>query len=187
LNKGKQLMVLKAYWLLLISTFLATPLLARDILLDDPLPESEYNEPLRQWQEGEIRIPRKINPDDLQEFQVAAHNTGFRYFLERGSLRLDNDGAARFTLVIRSHSGAANSSFEGFRCGERLYKVYAYGGRDTLTPAPGMSWQPIPMNESTDYRAALYDDLLCNLQTGKPNPVEQVIKAMRNNRSVSSD
>jgi hypothetical protein len=180
-------MVLKAFWLLLMSTFIATPLLARDILLDDPLPDPEYNEPKQQWLESKVQIPRKIDADDLQEFQVAAGNTGFRYFLERGSLNLDSDGAIRFTLVIRSHSGATNSSYEGFRCGERLYKVYAYGGRDTLTPAPGMSWQPIPKDESTDYRAALYDDLLCNLQTGKPNPAEQVIEAMRNNRLVGSD
>ncbi|MES9854031.1 MAG: CNP1-like family protein [Candidatus Thiodiazotropha sp. L084R] len=174
-------------WLLIVATLLTTPLMARDILLDDPLPDPEYYEPETKWLESDVPVPQHINPDDLQEFTVAASETRFRYFLERDSIKHSSDGAVRFTLVIRSQSGATNSSYEGFRCRERLYKVYAYGGRDTLTPAPGMTWEAIPKDESTDYRAALYDDLLCNLQRGEPNPVDKVIKAMRNNKSVESD
>lgn len=180
-------MALKYIWLLLATALLTTPLMARDILLDDPLPDPEYDEPEKKWLENEVQVPQNINPDDLEEFRVAANETRFRYFLERGSIQHDADGAIRFTLVIRSQSGASNSSYEGFRCGERLYKVYAYGDRDSLSPAPGMIWEAIPKDESTDYRAALYDDLLCNLQHGKPNPVDKVLQAMRNNKSVGSN
>ena len=179
-------MVLKPH-LLLISILLATPLQARDILLDDPEPEPVWTGPTEEWREGDVAIPNEINPDDLQEFRVAANETRFRYFIERGSLRTDADDVTRFTLVIQSHSGASNSSYEGFRCRERVYKVYAYGGRDSLTPIPGMTWESIPKDESTDYRAALYDDLLCNLQTGHANPADAVIEAMRNNRRVGID
>lgn len=180
-------MPLKSIWLLLLGASLATPLLARDILLDDPLPEPDYVEPEKRWLEEEVQLPKKIDADDLVEFQVGAKDTLFHYYVERGSIQHDDDGAVRFTLVIRSKSGTANSSYEGFRCGERLYKVYAYGDMDSLTPISATNWETIPKDNSTDYRAALYDDLLCNLQFGKPNPVEKVIQAMRNNHLVGRD
>ncbi|MCG8487564.1 MAG: CNP1-like family protein [Chromatiales bacterium] len=180
-------MTLKPVWLLLIAAIITPPTLARDILLDDPL-DDEYDAPEKSdWLEGEVQVPGRIDRDDLEEFEVAANETRFRYFVERNSIQHDRDGAVRFTLVIRSNSGAANSSYEGFRCRERLYKVYAYGGDERLTPVPGTDWEPIPKDESIDYRATLYDDLLCNLQLGEPNPVEKVIEAMRNNRKVGRD
>ncbi|MCG7980797.1 MAG: CNP1-like family protein [Candidatus Thiodiazotropha endolucinida] len=181
-------MTLRNVWLLLFVVLVATPTLARDILMDDPINDGEYDVPDRpDWLEGEVQVPESINSDDLQEFQVAANESRFRYFVERNSIQHDSDGAVRFTLVIRSSSGAANSSYEGFRCRERLYKVYAYGGSDRLTPMPGGDWERVPKDESTDYRATLYDDLLCNLQIGEPNPVEKVFEAMRNNRKVGRD
>ncbi|MCG7898178.1 MAG: CNP1-like family protein [Candidatus Thiodiazotropha lotti] len=181
-------MTLKTIWLLLFVVLIATPALARDIVLDDPIDDEEYDVPDKpKWQEGEIQVPDSINSGDLQEFQVAANESVFRYYVERNSIQHDSDGAVRFTLVIRSSSGAANSSYEGFRCRERLYKVYAYGGSERLTPMPGGEWEPIPKDESTDYRATLYDDLLCNLQIGEPNPIEKAIEAMRNNRKVGRD
>ncbi|MCG7871388.1 MAG: CNP1-like family protein [Candidatus Thiodiazotropha lotti] len=181
-------MTLKTVWILLFAVFIATPAPARDILLDDPLDDEEYDAPDKlDWLEGEVQVPDSINSDDLQEFEVAANETRFRYYVERNSIQHSADGAVRFTLVIRSSSGASNSSYEGFRCRERLYKVYAYGGGKRLTPMPGGKWEPIPKDESTDYRATLYDDLLCNLQIGEPNPIEQAIEAMRNNIKVGKD
>jgi hypothetical protein len=173
--------------LLLISILLSTPLQARDILMDDPEPESQYAEPLETWKEGEVLVPSKISLNDLQEFKVSAGEARFRYFIERKSLHTDADKVTRFILLIQSHSGAFNSSYEGFRCGERLYKVYAYGGKKDLLATSGTTWLPIPKDESTDYRAALYDDLICNLSTGKPNSADKVIKAMRSNRHVTAN
>jgi hypothetical protein len=178
-------MTLKPFWLLLLSSIIASPVMARDILLDDPINDDEYEVPEKsQWLEDKIQVPERIDMNDLEEFQVAANESRFRYYVERKSILHDKDGAVRFTLVIRSNSGATNSSYEGFRCRERLYKVYAYGGEGFLTPVTGTDWEAIPKDESTDYRATLYDDLLCNLQRGEPNPVQKVIKAMHNNRQV---
>jgi hypothetical protein len=177
----------KSIWLLFMAASLTTPVLARDILMDDPLPEPDFIEPEKRWLEEDVQVPSKIDADDLVAFQVGAKDTRFQYYVERGSIQHDDDGAVRFTLVIRSKTGTANSSYEGFRCGERLYKVYAYGGGETLTPISGSNWETIPKDKSTDYRATLYDDLLCNLQFGKPNPVEKVIQAMRNNHLVGRD
>jgi hypothetical protein len=178
-------MRLKSIRFLLILAIFTSPTQAKDILLDDPINEGEYQVPEKEkWLEGKVQVPQRIDSDDLEEFQVAANETRFRYFVERNSIQQDADGVVRFTLVIRSNSGASNSSYEGFRCRERLYKVYAYGGDEHLTAIPGTDWEPIPKDESTDYRATLYDDLLCNLQLGEPNPTQMVIEAMRNNRKV---
>lgn len=178
-------MPLKSLWYLLFIAFFASPTLGKDILLDDPLEEEQYEVPDKEkWLEGDVQIPERIDTDDLVEFQVAANETRFRYYVERSSIQQNTDGVVRFTLVIRSNSGVTNSSYEGFRCRERLYKVYAYGGDEQLTAIAGTDWEPIAKDESIDYRATLYDDLLCNLQLGEPNPTQKVIEAMRNNRKV---
>ncbi|MCU7906759.1 MAG: CNP1-like family protein [Candidatus Thiodiazotropha sp. (ex Epidulcina cf. delphinae)] len=180
-------MILKAYLIALIALLLPPAAQARDILMDDPQTEPQWVKPTPAWQEGEVETPERVDPNDLQEFQVDAKGERFRYFIERGSLKTHDDGVTRFALVIRSTSGAVNSSYEGFRCREREYRVYAYGGAERLVPAANSEWLPIPKDESTDYRAALYDDLLCNLLTGRPNRPAAVIRAMQGNRRLNSD
>lgn len=185
-DKGNQ-MVLEPSLIALIGLLLLPTAQARDILMDDPQPGPKWVKAAPAWQEGEIEVPEQIDLNDLQEFRVGALKRRFRYFIERNSLKTHDDGVTRFALVIRSASGAVNSSYEGFRCREREYRVYAYGNAERLVSAAGSAWSPIPKDESTDYRAALYDDLLCNLLTGRPNPPAEVIRAMQDNRRLDSE
>jgi hypothetical protein len=142
--------------------------------------------PEEEWHEGEVDIPQSFNDEDLQSFRVDEQDTRFSYFIERASLHTGEDFVTRYVLVIRSSQGAINSSFEGLRCGYRQYKVYAYGNADKLTPMPGSDWQAVPKGASADYRTRLYDDLICNLQTGHANPPAAVFKAMRDNKRVNT-
>lgn len=166
----------------LLSWLLSTgSVLAYDVLKDDDdrpsLPEPE-------WHEGEVEIPDGYNSEDLQGFTLDRADLRFHYFIERGSLKTGEDGVIRYLLVIRSRQGAVNSSYEGMRCSQRLYKVYAYGDARRLTPLSGGDWQPIPRGGFSDYRTRLYEDLLCSIQTGKPNPPEGIFHAMDNNARV---
>ncbi|MES9969320.1 MAG: CNP1-like family protein [Candidatus Thiodiazotropha sp.] len=163
-----------------------SPLQADNILTDDTS-DDVFWQPKAPFKEQKTTLPEKIDMDDLQEFQVGADDPRFKYYVERGSLLTGGDKVTRFVVVIRSHSGATNTSYEAFRCGERLSKVYAYGSEEKLFPATGTEWQAIPKDESTDYRAALYDDLICNLLTGVSNPPEAVFRAMGENRTLRRD
>lgn len=153
----------------------------------DPLAKEEQNDYVaaEEWQETNVQIPTAFAPDDLQTFTVKGNQDRFTYAIERASLQAGEDGVVRFLLVIRSAQGAVNSSFEGLRCGHRQSKVYAYGSGSGLTPLKGSDWQEIP-KASNGYQAILYEDLLCNLTTGRPNPPEEVFQAMRSDRQVDS-
>ncbi|MGD8910006.1 MAG: CNP1-like family protein, partial [Chromatiales bacterium] len=146
---------------------------------------NDYAPPTEQWREEAITLPETFDPDDLQRFTLKGDNDRFTYAIERKSLRTGDDGVSRFIVVIRSNQGAVNSSYEGLRCGHREYRVYAYGSGQGLTPLSGTLWQPIPKGAS-DYRAILYEDLICNLLSGKANPPNAVFQAMRNGHQVNT-
>ena len=167
----------------LTCLFLSTAAVAFDPV--EPEDKISYQAQADDWKEQDVETPDKVNSDDLQAFKVEDPNQRFHYFIERGSLKTGDDLVTRFVLVIRSTQGAVNSSYEGLRCGYRQYKVYAYGDGERLTPSPGADWQEIDRRKS-DYRATLYDDLVCNLLTGHANPPEAVFKAMRKGRQVDT-
>lgn len=170
-----------------LLTSLCCLLLSSGALAYDPLDTKDNFRnaaPEEPWQEQGVKIPDHLRTDDLQEFMVGGRQDGrFRYFIERGSLDTGDDWVTRFVLVIRSNRGAVNSSYEGLRCGHGEYKVYAYGDGERLSPMPGAGWQAVP-KRAGDYRATLYNDLVCNLLTGRPNPPDAVFNAMQNGRPV---
>jgi hypothetical protein len=178
-------MTLRTYALALMLLYCASPLLADNILSDDT--EDYYLPPEEPFKEEKTALPAKIDMEDLQAFQVNANDPRFQFFIERGSLQTGGDRVTRFVVVIRSGSGATNTSYEAFRCGERQFKVYAYGSDDKLFAVNEPQWQTVPKDELSDYRAALYDDLICNLLTGRSNPPEAVFRAMGENRTLASD
>ncbi len=152
---------------------------AYDPLADDDT--NHYYRPEKEWIEGEASLPKQFDANDLQPFTLKSGGDGFDYAIERRSLQTGSDGVTRFTVVIRSKRGAINSSYEGLRCGHREYRVYAYGSGQGLTPMDATPWTPIPRG-SDDYHARLYEDLICNQQTGQPNPPEAAFRAMRQDR-----
>jgi hypothetical protein len=158
-----------------------------DNILTDSDQEATYWQPEEPFKEEATPLPEAIDLEDLQPFQVGANDPRFLYFIERGSLQTGDDKVTRFTVVIRSQTGVMNTSYEGFRCGERLFKVYAYGSGERLFAVKTPTWQTIPKDQLTDYRAALYDDLICNLLTGKSNPPDAIFRAMSDNRTLASD
>ena len=164
------------------------PLMAKDRPFIDE-PDNTIREDLQEqeWQEAGVRLPQGYQAKDLQEFQLDDASGRFRYFVDRSSLQTDADGTFRLTLVIRSESGAENSSYEGFHCGSREYKVYAYGSSQGFKPMPKPTWQRISRTGRENYRNVLYKNLLCSLNTGKPNPPEAVIRAMQNQTTVKSN
>ena len=174
--------------ILLFSLFiLALPLSAKDRPFIDE-PDNTIREDFQEleWQEGDVTLPSGYSPDNLQEFMVEDASGRFRYFIDRNSLKSYADGVSRFILVIRSSNGVENSSYEGFHCGKREYKVYAVGTGNNLQRLPKPEWQHIPRSGRENYRGTLYNHLVCDLNTGKPNPPKTVLRAMQHETTVSS-
>jgi hypothetical protein len=167
----------------LICLFVNTTAIAFDPLETEQ--KIQHQDTETDWKEAAPKVPEHVDTDDLQAFTVPSADNRFRYFIERSSLETGDDWITRFVLVIRSREGAVNSSYEGLRCGYRMYKVYAYGDSKRLTPISGAKWQPISRRDS-DYRATLYNDLVCNSLTGRPNPPTEVFNAMRSGRQVDT-
>lgn len=170
--------------ILLLVTF---PLLAKDQpFIDEPDPIYKGMEE-KAWEEGEVALPGDFKEENLQEFQLNGRaNSPFRYFIDRGTLQTDEDGVTRFLIVIRSASGALNSSYEGIRCGEREYKIYAYGSKEGLQSLHNPAWRRIQKTGRGNYQNALYNDLICDLNKGSPNPPEAVFRAMRIGKAVDN-
>ena len=96
-----------------------------------------------------IKLPALPKEADLIEFKVSSASN-FRFFIDPASLSREADREVRYTLVARSASGVANVSYEGMRCADALYRIYAYGQdgrwvpRDTewrdIEPKPTQRW-----------------------------------------------
>ncbi len=152
--------------------------------IDEPDNTIRHDLVEKEWKEGEVALPDKYEEHNLREFQIDNSSGRFRYYIDSNSLQTTKDGVSRFILVIRSSSGVDNSTYEGIRCGEREYRVYAYGDKAGFKAMPGSSWKPISKSGYENYRHILYNDLICNTNTGKANPPDTVLHAMKQDKKV---
>jgi hypothetical protein len=110
-------------------------LLACSVLLPaataaQPRPDMEEEEGKgKPWVELEVKLPLFPKPENLLQFDPSAASSN-HFYIDPGSISIGSDGAVRYTLVVRSSSGAENVSYEGIRCETREQKYYAFGGRD---------------------------------------------------------
>lgn len=113
------------------------------------------------WKELEVVLPEAPKPENLREFYVSAVATN-HYFIDSSSLVVGSDGVVRYVLVVRTAGGAENVSFEGIRCEERTWKLYATGGPDGQWRTARISeWRPIENKPVNRYHAALSRELFC--------------------------
>jgi hypothetical protein len=173
------------HYIVLLCSLLALPSWASDRPFIDE-PDNRIREDFHEseWKEADLALPKHYEEENLQEFHLDQASGRFRFFIDRASLQTTSDGVSRFLLVIRSENGAENTSYEGLRCGKRIYKVYAYGSGHGLQPVASANWQRISKSGRDNYRNALYSNLLCNLSTGKPNSPKVVFRAMQRHSTV---
>lgn len=180
-------MIVRQLSLILLGLLLSVASLARERpFIDEPDSSIRHDLEEKEWKEGEVKLPSRYKEENLREFELPRSSGSFRYFIDSDSLQTSADGVTRFILVIRSHTGVDNSSYEGMRCGEREYRVYAYGSKSGFKPLPGNEWLRISRTGYENFRHTLYDDIICNTLTGKANPPAAVFRAMQLGQKVNS-
>ena len=113
---------------------------------------------LRDSSEPEVALPAPPK-GELVEFFVSSASS-FTFFIDPQTLSVGADGVVRYTLVARSRSGAENVSYEGMRCENGTYRVYAIGnaGRWATTQA---EWRRIEPRSVQRWHNELYLRYFC--------------------------
>jgi hypothetical protein len=129
--------------------------------LAQPRNQSEDDGEPRPQRESEVKLPPLPRPENLLGFEASAASTN-QFFLDSNSITITDDGIVRYTLVVKSPSGAENISYEGIRCETIEFKYYAFGRRDgTWSGTRGQEWRKILYKEVNRQHGVLYADYLC--------------------------
>ena len=140
------------------------------------------------WAEEGTTLPDYPDAENLLEVIVDLPGSKFRYFIDTKSLGYSKaDGIVRYTLVIRSKTGANNVAFEGMRCTTKEYKIYAFGdGKGTFRAMREPQWKPIVDTLYTRYRKDLWEFYLCAHKMLDRTP-EKMINAIKYGKYERSD
>jgi hypothetical protein len=138
------------------------------LFLFSPAAQAEFDpilydqkEAERNWKEEGVKLPEAPRDENLLPFVLGAA-TSNAFFVDATSIKVGVDDVVRFTVVIRSPSGARNVSYEGLRCGKREAKVYAYGRNDgSWAYSRKPEWKEIPKSIPNRYQNVLFDDFFC--------------------------
>lgn len=126
-----------------------------------PPPKSnwELEQERRHPADAGVVFPAWPKDENLIEFQVS-NASSFRFYIDAASLALSPERIVRYTLVARSASGVANVSYEGMRCSESQYRIYAYGQDGRWLPQPA-EWRDIQPKPTQRWHLQLRTDFFC--------------------------
>ncbi len=125
---------------------------------DDTARWEELQHQLPPWPKAESHIP--INLDA---------RSSNRFFVDYTSVSAGSDGVVRYSMVIKSPSGAETISFEGMRCTTGERKLYAFGRSDgkgggTWSRNRYARWEPIQVRGLNDFRRELFYHYFCTVE-----------------------
>jgi hypothetical protein len=128
--------------------------------------------------EIQVVFPPYPKPENYLPFQVNA-TTPFAFFVDAKSLSVGTDGVVRYSVIAKSPEGALNISYEGLRCADGQFRVYAFGRSDnTWSEARRSRWESIRGDARNAQRAALYRDYFCSA-TGDVATAEELLWALK--------
>ena len=113
------------------------------------------------WKEIDTELPVFPADESLVEIYVSQVATN-KFFIDASTLNVGTDGVVRYALVVRTSGGAQNITYEGIRCKESLWKLYATGHRDgTWSRARISEWRSIENKPVNRHHAALWREFFC--------------------------
>ncbi|MBN3758632.1 hypothetical protein G3N95_37375 [Paraburkholderia sp. Tr-20389] len=140
------------------------------------------------WTEKKVdALPAMPQPANLLPFTVS-QNTPLQFSVDAKSLTVDSDGVVRYTVVITSPSGARNVNYEGIRCEDYSWKLYAglNADHDGWDRTVENEWTRIENGDLNAYHATLYQDYFCTskLPVGKADVILNNIKYKRSSSTL---
>ena len=149
-----------------------------------PRSETNYGDRDRRG-EVAVPLPQYPRPENYLPFEVSA-TTPFVFFVDAKSVSVGADNVVRYSVIAKSADGGLNVSFEGMRCGERQFRIYAVGRSDnTWSEVRNSRWEPIRADQRNAQRAVLYRDLFCPV-TGGITTAEEGLKALKGGGAIST-
>jgi len=140
-----------------------------------PDPDEERADETNARKESQLSLPLFPTDDRLLEVAIGGASRN-AYFVDPVSITVGQDWVVRYTVVIRSPSGAQTISYEGLNCSDYEYKIYATGRPDgTWAEAKRPDWTHIRFTELNRYRIVLFSDFFCP----KKVPVRSTEEAVR--------
>ncbi len=116
------------------------------------------------WQEIAVTtLPPLPNSADVLPFDVST-TSPLKFGIDAKSVLVGKDGIVRFTAVITSPAGARNVYYEGIRCDNYAWRLYAAANDAGTGWDRGVAndWERIANSELNSYQGALYQDYMCS-------------------------
>ena len=133
------------------------------------------------WSQAQSHLPPYPKPADYLPFKVSATAT-FDFFVDAKSISVGTDGVVRYSLIAKSPEGVLNISFEGIRCADRQFRIYALGrSDDAWSRARNSRWHALPDDTRNAQRAMLYGDFFCPA-FGIIGSAEEGVRALKSGR-----
>jgi hypothetical protein len=115
------------------------------------------------WVEALVKPPPYPKEKDLKTLDIDTPEVPYRYLIDAATLEVYKDGVVRYSLIVESPSGTRNVFFEGYRCRDNQYKVYAFGTQDgTFREARKPGWKQLTGGSVAQSRRQLGRRYLCN-------------------------
>jgi len=115
------------------------------------------------WVEALVKPPPYPKEEDLKTLDIDTPEVPYRYLIDAATLAVYKDGVVRYSLIVESPSGTRNVFFEGYRCRDNQYKVYAFGTQDgTFREARKPDWKQLTVGSVAQSRRQLGRRYLCN-------------------------
>lgn len=146
----------------------------------------DFDQERKPWRELQAQLPKYPANENLIAFS-GAPATGHRYFIDRASISIGEDGVVRYTLVIKTSGGATNVTFEGIRCEAREQKTYALGRQDgTWVRARDPRWRNIEYQSYNPYHYYLFNEAFCRGKFVVPS-IDEAVRGLHEGRGTSPD
>ena len=120
------------------------------------------------WEELQHQLPPWPKAESYIPINLDARSSN-RFFVDYASVSAGSDGVVRYSMVIRSPSGAETISFEGMRCTTGERKLYAFGRSDgkgggAWSRNRYAKWEPIQGRSLNDFRRELFYHYFCTVE-----------------------
>jgi len=120
------------------------------------------------WEELQHQLPPWPKPENFIPILLGARS-GNQFFVDYLSASAGKDGVVRYSMVVKSPSGAETISFEGMRCTNGERKLYAFGrgdkkGAGVWSRNRYAKWEPIQVRSFNDFRRELFYHYFCTVE-----------------------